>query len=87
MAKFKNGNDIVEAIAWNNNWFEVCDFIKPQTSKVFVSMKADDVNVLQVGTPDGVLEAELGDYIVKMSVGTFYPFRRKVFKRSYRFVK
>lgn len=47
----------------------------------------DNKKVLSIETLEGVLDAQIGDYIIKGVKGEFYPVEKSIFEETYDIVK
>lgn len=69
----------VEAVQWNgHNLKEI--FVFTKSNKI-----ANDFleNYLEIKTLEGIMKAEIGDWIIKGIKGEFYPCKDDIFKMSY----
>lgn len=76
--KFVKKPIIIETVKWNGeNRKEVSDFC----DKVL----EEDINThkLSIRTLEGVIEASVGDYIIKGVTGEFYPCKPDIFAKTY----
>ena len=78
MAKFRKKPVVVEAVQWNgDNWKEIDDFI---TVKHETYPKD---GIVKIPTLEGVMEAIIGDYIIRGVNGEFYPCKPDIFEKTY----
>lgn len=76
MAKFRKKPVIVEAIRWDGgNNKAVADFCVEKYA--FIEDK------LLIGTLEGVMEANMGDWIIRGVKGELYPCKDDIFKMTY----
>lgn len=69
----------VEAIQWmGNNAEEVTEFMS--TGQRLFSIKRPKV---MIWTPEGIMTASIGDYIIKGVHGEFYPCKPDIFHKTY----
>ena len=62
------------------------EYIMPKwVAKAFETgvMRYDDHDVLKIKTPEGVMTARDGDYIIKGVKGEIYPCKPDIFKKTY----
>lgn len=77
MPKFRKKPVVVEAILWTGeNLEEVSQFIGKARRMV-------PYNVLQIYTPEGIMDASVGDFIIKGVAGEFYPCKPDIFEQTY----
>lgn len=70
----------VEALIWDgNNYLEIKDFA--EKNKVSVNY-----NTLYILTLEGMMKADIGDYIIKGVEGEIYPCKPNIFKKTYEVV-
>lgn len=76
MMKYRKKPVVIEAVQWNGeNWNELVEF------GCLCAQDQDD-NIL-IPTLEGVLYANVGDYIIKGVAGEFYPCKPEIFKATY----
>lgn len=77
----------ISAIQWlGHNWNEVCDFM--QGSEFVGDYEARHENShlhmqVVIGTLEGDMRANMGDYIIKGVKGEFYPCKPDIFEATY----
>jgi len=75
----------IDAIQWTGiNKEEIKDFCGEAC--VFTNIKINKVKVkevLYIGTLEGIMEASIGDYIIKGIKGEFYPCKPDIFELTY----
>jgi len=77
MMKYRKKPVVVEAIEWTgNNVFEMEEFA---SKKVEYTLD----NCLLIGTLEGVMKADIGDYIIKGIQGEIYPCKPDIFQETY----
>jgi hypothetical protein len=64
---------------------ELSDFINNQDLRV--DYKDPENPVIKIETLEGVMEASVGDYIIKGVNGEFYPCKPDIFNKTYEEVK
>lgn len=68
---------VVTALQWTgNNEESICEFVG---EKYFINSRGE----LYIETLEGILKANVGDYIVRGLAGEFYPCREDIFLNSY----
>ena len=78
--KYRKKPVVIEAIIWNNNFDEMYDFFNADSDYGVLGVTGD---VLQIRTLEGIMDAQLGDYIIKGVKGEFYPCKPDIFKMTY----
>lgn len=68
---------VIEAVRWTGeNRSEILTFTENKGSW-------GDVTGMQISTPEGVVTASEGDYIIKGVAGEFYPCKPEIFELTY----
>lgn len=79
---FRKKPVVIEAIQWTgDNWRLADDFITVP-HETYPSQ-----GLIKIPTLEGVMEASLGDYIIKGIAGEFYPCKPDIFEMTYEEVK
>jgi len=78
--KFRKKPVEIEAIIWNNNFYEIFDFMDADNNLGIVGYEGD---ILQVRTLEGIMNAQIGDYIIRGVKGEFYPCKPDIFEMTY----
>lgn len=88
--KYRKKPVVIEAIQFNGkNFVDVCEFMGGQkgvTEKFLSKQKIDEFNTLKqmkIDTLEGVMTANVGDYIIKGIKGEFYPCKPDIFEQTY----
>lgn len=75
---------VIQAIMWDGtNYDELCE--KLPNFKNYSEYRSD-VNNLYISTLEGVMQASIGDYIVRGVNGEFYPCKNDIFLKTYEMV-
>ena len=77
--KYRKRPVVIEAVQFDGT-NESCDWLLPQLESGEIGRS---FNKLHIKTLEGVMEANLGDYIIKGVSGEFYPCKPDVFFKSY----
>ena len=81
MMKFRKKPVVIEAVQWTGDnrreIFEFCTLSYFNTDFETQKLK------LMIQTLEGVMEASIGDYIIKGIKGEFYPCKEEIFKLTY----
>lgn len=87
--KYKKKPVEVEAIQWNgNNLEEIKKFVGEQLEYDIIDTawqvgKGAPHVIVKIKTLEGVMEASVGDYIIKGINGEFYPCKPDIFEKTY----
>jgi len=75
--KYRKKPIIIEAVEW--------DGTNIQEIHAFCDGKAwhDTIEILKIQTLEGVMQASIGDYIIRGIKGEFYPCKKDIFVNSY----
>lgn len=77
MTKYRKKSVVVEAVEWTgNNVIEMEEFA---STKVEYTLD----NCLIIGTLEGLMKADIGDYIIKGIQGEIYPCKPDIFEATY----
>ena len=72
---------IVQAIQWND--FNLDKVLKFTGTEATLKSR----NTLLVETLEGIMQASIGDFIIKGIKGEFYPCKEDIFKKTYELIK
>lgn len=76
----------IEAVKWNGeNKAEVQEFCG--SSAKFFEDVCKSLNCVAIGTLEGIMSADPGDYIIKGVKGEFYPCKPDIFETTYDIVE
>ena len=79
MGKFRKKPVIIEAVKWTGtNLKEITEFMGPIDDQIWEHEK-----ILKIFTKEGVLEATVGDMIIKGVADEFYPCKPDIFAATY----
>jgi hypothetical protein len=77
MSKFRKKPVVIDAIQWTgDNREEIDEFMGESRRKI-------PGNGLQIYTLEGIMDASVGDYIIKGIKGEFYPCKPDIFEMTY----
>lgn len=79
MAKYRKKPVVIEAVQFDGT-DESCDWIYPQLVNREIGRSCDK---LHIKTLEGVMTANVGDYIIKGVNGEFYPCKPDIFHKTY----
>ena len=80
--KFRKKPVVIDAVEWKgDNFIEVDNFITIP-HETFPSQ-----GIVKIPTLEGIMEAGMGDYIIKGVNGEFYPCKPDIFEKTYEIVE
>ena len=86
--KYRKKPVVIEAIQFTDDNTETLIRLQEFMNRdIEVSYKNPKNPVLRIETLEGVMEASIGDYIIKGINGEFYPCKPDIFKATYEKVK
>ena len=77
--KYRKKPVVIEAVRFDGT-DESCDWLLPQLESGEIGRA---FNKLHIKTLEGVMTAEVGDYIIKGVNGEFYPCKPDIFHKTY----
>lgn len=78
MAKYTKKPVTIEAIQWTgDNEYELMEFVGDSLKP------ADHPDYLEIHTLEGVMTADLGDWVIRGVKGEFYPCKPDIFEQTY----
>ena len=81
MPKYRKKPVVVEAVQWTgNNKVEILEFTKETRGRHRISY---NTGYFEIETLEGVMRANVGDWIIKGVKGEFYPCRPDIFAATY----
>lgn len=81
MKKYRKVPVVIEAVKWTgDNFYEIMTWADKNKS---LSDIGRDKDTLAIRTPEGIMTASLGDYIIKGVKGEFYPCKPDIFEATY----
>ncbi len=90
--KFRKKPVVIEAVQWNPGPNDVrftfpdgTDFLVDRRPETTLTNK--DNPVLLIGTLEGTMEAQAGDWIIRGVKGEYYPCKPDIFEATYEFVE
>lgn len=82
--KYRKKPVVIEAVQFTNDEPETLIGLQEFMDRdVRVSYKNPENPVLKIETLEGVMDASIGDYIIKGINGEFYPCKPDIFKATY----
>lgn len=82
MAKYRKKPVIIEAVQFDGT-DESVDWLLPQLASGEIRTIGRSCNRLHIKTLEGVMTANVGDYIIKGVKGEFYPCKPDIFNMTY----
>lgn len=80
MAKFREKPVVIEAVQFTDEYKDrVANWITRNTAAIFI----DDRPALKIQTPEGVMIANLGDWVIRDVEGAFRPCKPDIFTKTY----
>ena len=90
MPKFKKKGVVIEALHYTGEWPPVVAWLESfsETGMAFQPgehplMTRNDDGSLHIHTLEGVMQADVGDFIIRGVAGEFYPCKPDIFERTY----
>lgn len=80
--KYRKKPVVVEAMLWDGgiaSTFDICEWSNNTVGRVCRT----DQTFLEIDTLEGVMTADIGDYIIKGVQGEFYPCKPDIFEATY----
>jgi len=84
--KYRKKPVVIEAIKWEGDNFEQIKVFMDEYNKHNVKL-AEVSQTLHIQTLEGVMIADVGNWIIKGIKGEFYPCKPDIFKETYEEVK
>lgn len=82
MSKFRKKPVVIDAVEWNGaNHLITETFMKGSGATIDYSEK--QLGVIKIPTLEGVMDANVGDWIIKGVKGEFYPCKPEIFEMTY----
>jgi hypothetical protein len=78
MAKYRKKPVVIEAVQWTGQNFGEIHMLNHD-----ITGAPQDSHALYIPTLEGVMRADLGDWIIKGVAGEFYPCKDSIFKATY----
>ena len=79
--KYRKKPIVVEAVRWDGREETYQQLLKRwKTSRV---VRIGENNSLFIHTPEGVMEAKVGDFVIRGIKGEIYPCKPEIFKETY----
>lgn len=80
--KYKKKPVIIEAVVFDGwNWAECYQFMSKEP--LLFSQVIEKRESLEIRTLEGIMTANIGDYIIKGVKGEFYPCKPDIFNQTY----
>jgi hypothetical protein len=85
MAKYRKKPVVIDAMQFTNETKDRI-FFQFVTCRKYADHDSDGNPTLKIETPEGVMTASVGDWIIKGIAGEFYPCKDEVFRATYELV-
>lgn len=85
MKSYRKKPVVIQAMQWQGeqSFDELYTFADADNNLGVVGMKDGRSDVAEIRTLEGVMEASVGDYIIKGVKGEFYPCKPEIFDMTY----
>lgn len=83
MSKYRKKPVEIEAIQFTDETDRLIELQNFMNAELVISYRNPDKPILKIATLEGVMEANIGDYIIKGIQGEFYPCKPDIFKQTY----
>jgi hypothetical protein len=80
MSLYRKKPVVIEAVQWNGNLEVFEDWMERFGS---LPILLDHIPSLGIQTPEGLMMAQVGDYIIRGVAGEFYPCKPAIFEATY----
>lgn len=77
--KYQKKPVVIEAVQWDGSLTSLNEVIEFCQYKAFVNSSGE----LRINTLEGIMDAQIGDFIIKGVKGEFYPCKHDIFKQTY----
>jgi len=94
MAKFRKKPVVIDAVRNDGNWKTVIDFIGSFVGEGELlipfgstpTITKNDDGSLNIRTKEGVMRADVGDWVIRGIAGELYPCKPEIFEATYEVV-
>ena len=83
MAKYRKKPVVVEALQFSDETERLIELQNFMNAELVISYQDPEQPKLKIGTLEGVMEADVGDYVIKGIQGEFYPCKPDIFEATY----
>lgn len=84
MAQFRKKPVVINAVQWNGNTPEIEHFMGDSITTLQRETDGNaNVVALKIHTKEGIMRADMNDWIIKGVVGEFYPCKPDIFLKTY----
>ena len=82
MAQYRKKPIVIDAIQWTGKNFD--DIIMFSQNTIYWEFNKDqNINILEIQTLEGIMQADPGDYIIRGVKGEYYPCKPDIFEMTY----
>lgn len=87
MKKYRKKPVVIEAVQFKDDPDTLIEIQEFMQSELRISYEKSDAPVIKIETLEGVMDAAVGDWIIKGVNGEFYPCKPDIFEKTYEAVK
>lgn len=87
MKKYRKKPVVIEAIQFKDDPDTLIEIQEFMQSELRISYENSDTPVIKIETLEGVMDASIGDWIIKGVNGEFYPCKPDIFEKTYEAVE
>lgn len=81
--KYRKKPVVIEAVKFEDNADSIMELQEFMGSDIRVSYENPENPILKIETLEGIMEASVGDYIIKGVNGEYYPCKPDIFAKTY----
>ncbi|MCT1904109.1 hypothetical protein [Oceanobacillus sojae] len=83
MTKYRKKPVVIDALVFTDDSERLIEIQEFMEVEFVVDYKDPKAPVLKIGTLEGIMKANIGDYIIKGINGEFYPCKPEIFEKTY----
>ena len=83
MAKYRKKPVVIEAVEWNGANSLITETFMKDCDGAYIDYSNKKLGEVVIPTLEGVMRANVGDYIIKGVNGEFYPCKPDIFHKTY----
>lgn len=87
MKKYRKKPVVIEAIQFKDDPDTLIEIQEFMQSELRISYENPDAPVIKIETLEGIMDASIGDWIIKGVNGEFYPCKPDIFEKTYEAVE
>lgn len=81
--KYRKKPVVIEAIRFTDDADRLIELQNFMNAELVINYKEPEQPKLEIATLEGLMEASIGDYIIKGINGEFYPCKPDIFEKTY----